>query len=73
MVLIFTGRGAPRWIIPGALVSPLPFAEAGRKGIRAARPQYDAWPDIVVRAEWHNPEDVRASYLTASILKAGLR
>jgi hypothetical protein len=63
----------PGWIIPAALVSPIPFAEAGRRGIKAARSQRDAWPDIVVRAEWRNPEDVKASYLTASILEAGLQ
>jgi mRNA interferase HigB len=40
------------------------------RGIKAARSQYDAWLDIVVRAEWHNPEDVKASYPKASILKA---
>ena len=44
---------------------------AGDKGIKAARSQYDAWLDIVVRAEWRNPEDVKASYPKASILKAG--
>ncbi len=44
---------------------------AGRKGIRAARSQYDAWLDVVTRAEWRNPNDVKASYLKASILKAG--
>jgi mRNA interferase HigB len=46
-------------------------ARAGHKGIKAARSQYDAWLDIVARAEWHNPEDVKASYPKASILKAG--
>jgi mRNA interferase HigB len=44
---------------------------AGNKGIKAARSQYDAWLDIVARAEWRNPEDVKASYPKASILKAG--
>ena len=33
--------------------------------------QYDAWLDIVTRAEWRNPEDVKASFPKASILKAG--
>lgn len=46
-------------------------ARAGHKGIRAARSQFDAWLDIVGRAEWRNPEDVKASYPKASILKAG--
>jgi mRNA interferase HigB len=48
------------------------FADrAGHKGIKAARSQYEAWLDIVARAEWRNPEDVKASYPKASILKAG--
>ena len=46
-------------------------ARAGHRGIRAARSQYDAWLGIVARAEWNNPEDVKASYPKASILKAG--
>lgn len=47
------------------------FAEhAGHRGIRAARSQYDAWIDIVNRAQWRNPEDVKRSYPKASILKA---
>src|SRR6266550_8903728 len=44
---------------------------AGHKGIRAARSQYDAWLEIVSRAQWRNPEHIKASYPKASILKAG--
>jgi mRNA interferase HigB len=44
---------------------------AGHRGIKAARSQYQAWLDIVTRATWRNPEDVKASYPKASILKAG--
>ena len=44
---------------------------AGHKGIKAARSQYDAWLDIVGHAEWRNPEDVKAAYPKASILKSG--
>jgi mRNA interferase HigB len=44
---------------------------AGHKGIRAARSQYDAWLEIVARADWRNPEDIKRSYPKASILKAG--
>src|SRR4051812_22723514 len=44
---------------------------AGHKGIRAARSQYDAWLAIVRRAEWRNPEEVKASHPKASILKTG--
>jgi mRNA interferase HigB len=43
---------------------------AGHKGIKAARSQYEAWLDIVTRANWRNPEDVKAAYPKASILKA---
>jgi mRNA interferase HigB len=43
---------------------------AGHRGTKAARSQYDAWLDIVARAEWRNPEDVKASYPKASILRA---
>ena len=44
---------------------------AGHRGIKAARSQYDAWLDIVTRAEWRNTEDVKVSYPKTSILKAG--
>jgi mRNA interferase HigB len=44
---------------------------AGHKGTKAARSQYEAWLDIVGRAQWRNPEDVKTSYPKASILKAG--
>ena len=43
---------------------------AGHKGIKAARSEYQAWLDIVGRAQWRNPEDVKASYRKASILKS---
>jgi mRNA interferase HigB len=58
-------------IVIGTAVVENYFANhAGHRGIKAARSQYDAWLDIVVRAEWRNPEDVKASYPKASILKA---
>ncbi len=44
---------------------------AGHKGIKAARSQYQAWLAIAVLAQWRNPEDVKAAYPKASILKAG--
>jgi mRNA interferase HigB len=43
----------------------------GHKGIKVARSQYQAWLNIVGYADWRNPEDVKASYPKASILKAG--
>src|ERR1700732_4405375 len=59
-------------IIIGADVVEGYFANhAGHRGIKAARSQYNAWLEIVTRAEWRNPEDVKASYPKASILKAG--
>jgi mRNA interferase HigB len=46
------------------------FAEhAGGRGLRAARSQYDVWLAIARRAQWRNPEDVKASHPRASILK----
>ena len=44
---------------------------AGHKGIKATRSQFEAWLDIVARANWRNPENVKASYPKASILKSG--
>ena len=41
----------------------------GHKGIKAKRTQYHAWLAIVGRAQWRTPEDVKASYPKASILK----
>ncbi|MBV9558626.1 MAG: type II toxin-antitoxin system HigB family toxin [Pseudolabrys sp.] len=43
----------------------------GHKGMKAARSQFDVWREIVTRAEWQNPEDVKASHPKASILKGG--
>jgi len=60
MIVIGTG------LVEGYLAN-----RAGHKGIRAARSQYEAWFDIVGYARWRNPEDVKASYPKASILKAG--
>jgi mRNA interferase HigB len=42
---------------------------AGHKGIKAARVQFNAWLAIASHAQWGNPEDVKASYPQASILK----
>lgn len=44
---------------------------AGHKGIKAASSQYQAWLGIAGHARWRNPEEVKASYPKASILKAG--
>ena len=59
-------------IVIGTEVVENYFADhAGYQGIRPARAQYAAWLDIVTRADWRNPGDVKASYPKASILKAG--
>jgi mRNA interferase HigB len=59
-------------IVVGTDVVENYFADrTGHKGIKAARSQYGAWLDIVARAEWRNPEDVKVSYPKAGILKAG--
>ena len=44
-------------------------ARAGRRGIRAARAQYDAWRAIVEKAQWKGPEDVKKAHPKAIILK----
>ena len=58
-------------IVIGTDVVESYFADhAGHRGIKAARSQYQAWLDIVTRASWRSPEDVKASYPKASVLKA---
>src|SRR5262245_8795345 len=44
---------------------------AGHKGIKGARTQYEAWLSIAMSTTWRNPQDVKAAYPKASILKAG--
>jgi mRNA interferase HigB len=44
---------------------------AGHRGITAARSQYDAWLQIVSRARWRSPQDVKSAHPKASILKGG--
>ena len=46
-------------------------ADRSARGIRAALSQYDVWLAITRRAQWRNPEDVKASHPRASILKGG--
>lgn len=57
-------------VIGTGLVESYFAKHAGHKGIKAARSQFEAWIDIVSRAQWRNPEDVKAAYPKASILKA---
>jgi mRNA interferase HigB len=59
-------------VVIGTEVVQSYFADhAGHRGIKAARSQYEAWFEIVDRARWQNPEDVKAAYPKVSILKAG--
>ena len=59
-------------IVVGAdLVERYFKAHAGHKGIKAARTQFNAWHAIAADAEWRNPDDVKANYPRASILKRG--
>jgi mRNA interferase HigB len=58
-------------VIGTGLVATYLADRAGHKGIKAARSQYEAWLGIVSCAQWRNPEDVKAAYPKASILKAG--
>ena len=46
-------------------------ARKGRKGMPAARSQFDAWLAIATAADWRTPEDIKRSHPKASILKAG--
>jgi mRNA interferase HigB len=57
-------------VIGTGLVEDYLADHAGHKGIKAVRSQYEASLDIVGRARWRNPADVKASYPKASILKA---
>ena len=42
---------------------------AGHKGIKAARKQYEAWRAIVEAADWKTPANVKRAHPKASILK----
>jgi mRNA interferase HigB len=59
-------------IVIGSAAVERYFADnAGSRGIRAARSQYDVWLAIASRAEWRNPEEIKVSHPRASILKGG--
>jgi mRNA-degrading endonuclease HigB of HigAB toxin-antitoxin module len=40
------------------------------RGVKAARSQYEEWLQIARRAQWRNPEDVKAACPKASILNS---
>jgi mRNA interferase HigB len=58
-------------VIGADLVERFFGRRAGHKGIKVARTQYDAWLAIAEAAQWRTPEDVKAAYPKASILKGG--
>jgi len=57
------------FVIGTEVVERYVATHAGHKGIKAARMQFNAWLAMASRAQWRNPEDVKASYPKASILK----
>ena len=56
-------------VIGAALVEYYLAERAGHKGVKAARSQYEAWLQIARRAQWRNPEDVKAACPKASVLE----
>ena len=48
-------------VIGTDLVEKFLADHAGHRGVKAARSQYEAWLDIVTRANWRTPEDIKAS------------
>jgi mRNA interferase HigB len=58
-------------VIGTGLIERYLSTNAGHRGIRAARTQYDVWLAIAQRAQWATPEDVKAAHPRASILKRG--
>lgn len=58
-------------VIGTELVERYFASRVGHKGVKTARSQYVVWFDIVGRARWRQPQDVKAAYPKASILKAG--
>jgi mRNA interferase HigB len=56
------------FVIGTEIVDRFLRSHAGHKGIKAAWTQYDAWLAIASRAQWRNPEDVKAAYPKTSIL-----
>jgi len=58
-------------VIGRNIVSNYFAKRAGYKGIKSARPQFDAWLRIAESATWTTPEDVKRSHPKASILKGG--
>jgi mRNA interferase HigB len=58
-------------VIGTDLVESYFVANAGHRGIKAARTQYDAWLAIVNAADWKTPADVKKAHPKASILKGG--
>jgi mRNA interferase HigB len=62
----------PPMIVVGTdIVEAFFQGQAGHKGIKAARSQYNAWRAIAESAQWRTPQDVKTAHPKASIFKGG--
>jgi mRNA interferase HigB len=61
----------PMIVIGTDIVEAFLQGQAGHKGIKAARSQYNAWRAIAESAQWRKPQDVKTAHPKASILKSG--
>jgi mRNA interferase HigB len=62
---------SPVIVIGTDIVEAFFRGQAGHKGIKAARSQYNAWRAIADSAQWRTTQDVKAAHPKASILKSG--
>lgn len=61
----------PMIVIGTDIVETYFQGQAGHKGIKAARSQYNAWRAIAGAAQWRTPQDIKLAHPKASILKSG--
>ena len=61
----------PMIVIGTDIVEAFFHGQAGHKGIKAARAQFNAWRAIAESALWRTPQDVKTGHPKASILKSG--
>jgi mRNA interferase HigB len=61
----------PMIVIGTDIVEAFFQGQAGHKGIKAARSQYNAWRAIAESAQWRTPQDVKTAHPKAGILKGG--
>jgi mRNA interferase HigB len=62
---------SPMIVVGTDIVEQFFLGQAGHKGIKAARSQYNAWRAIAELAQWRTPQDVKAAHPKTSILKSG--